>query len=123
MMLRRVTGVALAALAGAAVFAAPAQADSTNGVDNFLNAIDGLGITAINPQDAVEAGKALCPLLADRGQNTADIAGKVSDAIGKPLGASTMFTGAAISFLCPRAVENISSDLSKGKLPLPLFGN
>jgi hypothetical protein len=34
-----------------------------------------------------------------------------------------MFTGAAISFLCPKAVENVTNDLANGKLPIPLFGN
>ena len=61
-------------------------------------------------------------MLAERGQNTADIAAKVSDAIGRPLGVGTVFTGAAISFLCPRAIENVTSKLTDGKLPLPLFG-
>ena len=63
-------------------------------------------------------GQSLCPLVADRAQNTADIAAKVSDAIGRPLGIGTMFTGAAVSFLCPRAVENIAN----GRQLFPLFG-
>ena len=43
--------------------------------------------------------------------------------MGKPLGIGTMFTGAAVSFLCPKAVDNIAGSLSAGKLPFPLFGN
>jgi hypothetical protein len=33
-----------------------------------------------------------------------------------------MFTGSAISFLCPRAVENVTNTIADGKPLLPLFG-
>ena len=124
MKLSRITGsLVLAAGLASGAFAAPAQADTASSVDDFLNALDGLGITNIDPAQAVAVGQSLCPLLAERGQNTADLAGTVSDAIGRPLGPATMFTGTAISFLCPKAVENVATDLSNGKLPIPLFGN
>ena len=124
MKLVRFTGslILAAGLAGG-VFAAPAQADTAGSVDDFLKSLDGLGLGGIDPAQAVAVGQSLCPALAERGQNTADIASKVSDAIGRPLGPATMFTGAAISFLCPKAVENVTNDLSNGKLPIPLFGN
>jgi hypothetical protein len=123
MKLRHATGsVLLAAGLASGVFAAPAQADAGD-VTDFLNTLDSLGIGNIDPGQAVAIGQSLCPMLAERGQNTADIAAKVSDAIGRPLGPSTMFTGAAISFLCPRAVENITSNLADGKPLLPLFGS
>ena len=121
-MVSRTAGAVIAAGLIAGVLAAPAHADSSGSVDNFLTTLDGLGLSDIKPGDAVELGQSLCPMLADRGQNTADIAGKVSDAIGRPLGPVTMFTGAAISFLCPRAVENVTGNLANGKLPFPLFG-
>lgn len=120
MMLRR-TVLAAGLLAGALSLAAPAQADTGN-VTDLLNTLDGLGITSVDPGDAVALGQSVCPLLADRGQNTADIAAKVSDSLGKPLGIAPMFTGTAISFLCPKAVENVANNLANGKLPLPLFG-
>lgn len=124
MMLRRAAASLLVVFGGVlgGVVAAPAQADTASSVDSFLNAIDGLGIKDLDPANALEIGRSVCPLLAERGQNTADIAGKVSDAIGKPLGPSMMFTGAAISLLCPKAIENVTNSLSAGKLPLPLFG-
>lgn len=109
------------ALVGGA-FAAPAGADTIADVDDLLTTLDGLGITDIAPQDAVAVGQSLCPLLADRGQDTADIAATVSEAIGRPLGPATMFTGSAISFLCPRAVENVTDNLVEGRPLLPLFG-
>jgi hypothetical protein len=33
-----------------------------------------------------------------------------------------MFTGTAISFLCPRAVDNVADSLSDGTPLLPIFG-
>lgn len=124
MKFSRMTGSLIVAvgLAGL-VFAAPAQADTAANVDSFLNALDGLGLGSIDPARAVEVGQSLCPVLAERGQNTADIASTVSEAIGRPLGAGTMFTGAAISLLCPKAIENVTNDLAIGKLPIPLFGD
>lgn len=122
MRLRRVTGsLLLAAGLASGVFAAPAQAapgDNTANVDDLLSTIDGL--TGI---DAAAIGQALCPILAERGQNTADIAAEVSEAIGRPLGPSTMFTGTAISFLCPRAVESVTNNIADRKPLLPLFGD
>lgn len=122
MMFSRVTGsVVLAAGLASGVFAAPAQADTSSGVDQFLTTLDGLGLGSIDPETATEVARGLCPVLAERGQDTADIASQVSDAIGRPLGPATMFTGAAISFLCPKAIENVTNDLANGKLPIPLF--
>ena len=120
-MMFRMTVLAAGLVAVALPLAAPAQAEPGN-VTDVLNTIDGLGISDLAPQDAVALGQSLCPLLAERGQNTANIAAEVSDTIGRPLGPATMFTGAAISFLCPRAIDNVTNDLANGKLPLPLFG-
>jgi len=118
----RVGSLVLAAGIVTCVFAAPASADTNGNVNDFLSTLDGLGITNMAPGDAVALGQSLCPMLADRGQNTADIVGKVSDTIGRPLGPATMFTGMAISFLCPKAVDNIADTLTNGKPLLPLFG-
>lgn len=121
-MMFRSTALAAGLMAGVLGFAVPAQADTTASVDQFLTTLDGMGISNLNPTDAVALGQSLCPLIAQRSQNTADIAAQVSDSIGKPLGIGTMFTGAAVSFLCPKAVDNIAGSLSSGRLPLPLFG-
>ena len=107
-------GVAAGLIAGAMALAAPAQADTTT--DDFLNALSSSGITGMDPGQAVELGQSICPLLADRSQNTADIASTVADRMGRPLGAGTMFTGLAVSFFCPRAVQ----DLANGQMPIPL---
>lgn len=123
MMLRRSAG-SLVLIAGliSGVFAVPAQADTVADVDDLLSTLDGLGVTRLAPADAAALGRSVCPLLAERGQNTADLAGTVSDAIGRPLGPATMFTGTAISFLCPRAVERVTDNFVDGRALLPLFG-
>lgn len=117
MKFRRMTlAVATAGLvAGAGILAGPAQADTTS-TDDFLGALGAAGITGIDPGQAVALGQSVCPLLAERSQNTADIASSVADSLGRPLGPATMFTGIAVSFFCPRAVENIAN----GELPLRL---
>ncbi len=126
MKLRHTAGLLVAAvgiLAG--VLAAPAVADTTDTadtVDDVLSARDGLGIGNLSPVDGGEVSRALCPVLADRGQDAVDIAAKVADGVGRPLGVGTMFTGAAISFLCPRAVDNVTDSLNNGKPLLPIFG-
>ena len=116
MMFRRLAGATVAAglITGAMALAAPAQADTTT--DDFLNALSSSGITGMDPGQAVELSQSICPLLADRSQNTADIASTVADRMGRPLGAGTMFTGIAVSFFCPRAVQ----DLAGGQMPIPL---
>ena len=104
--------------------AAPAQADSTS--DTFLNALSSAGLANVDPGNAVELGQSICPMLADSGQNTAaDVAAKVADVGGMPLGPAHTFTGLAISIFCPSAVARISdpaaiSDFVNGKTPIPL---
>lgn len=85
--------------------------------------INGLGTNGLGPVDAGELERSLCPVLADRGQDAVDVAAKVADDIGRPLGVGTMFTGAAISFLCPRAVDNVTDTLNNGTPLLPIFGS
>lgn len=130
------------------VFAATAAADPTDSVDDVLSTltdlgitefgaadlginglniadlnITGLGIDGLGPVDAGELERSLCPVLADRGQDAVDVAAKVADGIGRPLGVGTIFTGAAISFLCPRAVDNVVDTLNNGTPLLPIFGS
>jgi len=121
MTFRRMTTAGLAAglLAGAAAFAAPAHADTTT--DDFLGALSAAGIDNIDPGQAVELGQSICPLLAQRSQNTADIASTVADQLGRPLGPATMFTGIAVSFFCPRAVQDLANGTSP--IPLPFLNN
>lgn len=106
--------VAAGLIAGAAAFAAPANADTTS--DDLLAALSDAGLGNIDPANAVDVGQSICPMLAQPGQNTADAAAKVADAIGRPLGPATMFTGIAISMFCPGAVAS----LADGRSPIPL---
>ena len=48
-------------------------------------------------------------MLAQPGQDLADVAAKVADEMGRPLGPATMFTGLAISIFCPGAVASLAN--------------
>lgn len=106
------TGLVVVAL----FVAGPVHADTD--VDDFLSSLDSLGITDIAPGDAVALGQSLCPLLAARGQNTADIVAKVAETVGRPIGPASLFAGAAISNLCPRAI----GELADGDSLISLLG-
>jgi hypothetical protein len=101
--------------ATASLLAAPAQADP--GTDAFLNAVTsaGLGGTT-DPSNLVAVGQSVCPMLSEPGQTAADAAATVADATGMSLGGANMFTGLAISFLCPRVLESVGN----GESPIPL---
>jgi Protein of unknown function (DUF732) len=101
-------------ITGSALVAAPAQADPST--DDFLSAVTsaGLGGTT-DPANMVALGKSVCPMLSDPGQNAADVAAKVADSTGMSLGGANLFTGLAISFLCPRVVDSIGA----GQSPIP----
>lgn len=102
-------------IATASLLAAPAQADPS--ADAFLNAVTGAGLGGnTDPANVVALGQSVCPMLSDPGQNAADVAAKVADQTGMSLGGANMFTGLAISFLCPNVVESLAS----GQAPIPL---
>lgn len=101
-------------LACGPVWAAPAQADTID--DAFLSALTDAGIGAADPANAAALGQQVCPMLAEPGQDAADVAAKVADAGGMSLGPATMFTGIAISLFCPTAVSSIAN----GQSPIPL---
>jgi hypothetical protein len=102
---RAAVAVSAGLVAAGAAFAAPAQADPVN--TDFLNTLVGSGLTDLDPATATSVGESVCPMLAQPGQNLADVASSVSDAIGRPLGPATMFTGLAISTFCPGVVSSI----------------
>jgi hypothetical protein len=118
---RRRIALALSAgvLASGVVWAAPAQADTTD--DAFLSALTNAGIGTADPVDAAALGQRVCPMLAQPGQTAADVAAKVADAAGMSLGPATMFTGIAISLFCPAAVTSIANGQSP--IPLPFLGS
>jgi hypothetical protein len=117
---RRRIALALSAgvLTSGLVWAAPAQADTTD--DAFLSALTNAGIGAVDPGNAAALGQQVCPMLAQPGQTAADVAAKVADAGGMSLGPATMFTGIAISLFCPAAVSSIANGQSP--IPLPFLG-
>jgi len=94
--------------------AAPAHAEPSS--LDFLSELADSGLVGIDPGTAVAIGQSVCPLLAQRGQTTADAAAKVADATGMSLGPATIFTGLAISMYCPAVV----SSFGDGKLPVEM---
>jgi hypothetical protein len=116
MPLRQSTAIATfaAGLAAALAVAAPAHADT--GADAFVSALSNAGLGTADSANAVQLGQSVCPMLAEPGQNIADVAGAVANAGGMSLGPATMFTGLAISIFCPGVVASIGS----GQSPVPL---
>ena len=106
---------ASAAVVAATIFAVPAQADTDTEV--FLGALNHYRLGDIDPATALRVGESICPMLAEPGQNTADVAARVAEELGRPLGSATMFTGLAIQIFCPRAVNA----LTDGR-PFSFFG-
>ncbi|MCK0173134.1 MULTISPECIES: DUF732 domain-containing protein [Mycobacteriaceae] len=101
----------------AGLAAAPAHADTA--ADVFLSVLDGSGLVGLDQGTAVRVGQQVCPMLAEPGQNLANVAADVSDSIGRPLGPATMFTGLAIQIFCPGAVSALATGNSPIPLPIP----
>lgn len=93
--------------AAATGLASPAQADPNT--DLFIDALNSAGLQNIDPGNAAALGQQVCPMLADSGQNAADVAAKVADTGGMSLGPATMFTGIAISMWCPGAMAKLGN--------------
>lgn len=101
--------------AAASLLAAPGQADP--GTDAFLNAVTSAGLGGTTDSaNLVAVGQSVCPMLSEPGQTAADAAATVADSTGMSLGGANMFTGLAISFLCPRVLESVGG----GQSPIPL---
>ncbi|MBX7432469.1 DUF732 domain-containing protein [Mycobacterium sp. Y57] len=111
----RYPAVAVAVAFAAMLSAAPAQADPST--DAFLSALEHYRIDGVDPATAVRVGESVCPMLAEPGQDVADVAADVAETLGRPLGPATMFTGLAIQMFCPRAV----TALTDGR-PFSFFG-
>ena len=76
--------VSVGATGGLLVGAAPAQADPNT--DQFVNDLSSIGLAGIDPGTAASLGQQVCPMLAQPGQDVADVAAKVADEVGRPLG-------------------------------------
>ena len=113
-----IAAVAAIGLSVGLATAVPAAADAET--DAFLNSLADAGITDIDPATAANVGRDVCPMLAEPGQRMADVAGRVSESIGRPLGPATMFTGLAITLFCPSAVASVAN--GEYPVPLGLFG-
>ncbi|MGP4054382.1 DUF732 domain-containing protein [Mycobacterium sp. 4D054] len=101
-----VAALCASAAAAATLTAAPVHADTAN--DVFLSTLQNYRLGDIDPATAMRVGQSVCPMLAEPGQNAANVAADVADALGRPLGPATMFTGLAIQIFCPRAVNALT---------------
>jgi hypothetical protein len=110
--------LALSGMIGAAMSLGTGSSAADTATDVFLSALTGSGLSGVDTATAVRVGQSVCPMLAEPGQNVANVAADVADMIGRPLGPATMFTGLAIQVFCPGAV----AALAYGKSPLPLPG-
>ena len=110
--------LALSGMIGAAMSLGTGSSAADTATDVFLSALTGSGLSGVDTATAVRVGQSVCPMLAEPGQNVANVAADVADKIGRPLGPATMFTGLAIQVFCPGAL----AALAYGKSPLPLPG-
>jgi hypothetical protein len=110
----RLLAVSAGLITGAMMMAAPAQADTTS--DAFLNAVTNAGIGTGDPANTVAVGQSVCPMLAEPGQNAANVAAKVAETTGMSMGGANLFTGIAISMFCPPMMSSIGT----GQSPIPL---
>jgi hypothetical protein len=121
----RVLAASTAAASMALMAVAPAQADPAvpvpGGDDAFIAALSEAGVGAVDPAQAVAVGQSVCPMLAEPGQTAADVAAKVAESGGMPLGPATMFTGIAISTFCPAMVARLGEGAPLD-LPLSILG-
>ncbi|MGV0746445.1 DUF732 domain-containing protein [Mycolicibacterium sp. XJ870] len=115
----RVLAATAVLVTGAAIAAAPAQAEPVD--QAFIDALGQAGVGAADPAQAVAVGQSVCPMLAEPGQTAADVAATVADTGGMPLGAATMFTGIAISTFCPAMVARLGEGVPVD-LPLSILG-
>lgn len=113
-----VASLAVSGIVGSALSLGTGSASADTATDMFLSALSASGVNGVDTATAVRVGQQVCPMLAEPGQNVANVAADVADRIGRPLGPATMFTGLAIQIFCPGAV----AALAYGKSPLPVPG-
>jgi hypothetical protein len=101
------TLIATASAMAAIGLAAPvAHADTDDG--KFLAALKSEGITDhVSPQDAIEAGHAVCQKL-EAGESPTQVANDVLNSSTMPAYHSGYFVGASIEVYCPQYMAKVS---------------
>ncbi|HEX3548678.1 MAG TPA: DUF732 domain-containing protein [Mycobacterium sp.] len=92
---------------GAAVMAAPAQADLVS--DQFLSALNNSGVGYNDPGTAVNMAQSICPLLAQPGGNVASAASQMTGNNGISPDMAGLFTSIAISMYCPNMMASFAN--------------
>lgn len=94
--------LALLIVPAAVSLAVPAHADPSGNDADFLAALKQAGITFLNGDQAVAAGKGICDQL-DHGQSAPDVVKNLTDANpGFPPNGAARFTAIAAAAYCPK---------------------
>ena len=102
----RIGAVVVGLITAAALWAAPARADTID--DAFLAALDNAGLSYNDPANTVALGQAVCPMLVEPGKSLASVASRIgNNGISPDMAA--FFTGIAISMYCPSMMSSIGN--------------
>ena len=102
----RIGAVVVGLITAAALWAAPARADTID--DAFLAALDNAGLSYNDPANAVALGQTVCPMLVEPGKSLASVASRIgNNGISPDMAA--FFTGIAISMYCPSMMASIGN--------------
>src|SRR5690349_15477592 len=99
-----VLALSVGVVAAAGVGAAPARADDVS--DGFLSALTNAGVGYNDPNNAVQLGQSVCPMLSQPGGNFAQVASTMSGRDGLSADMAGLFTSIAISMYCPQMMTS-----------------
>jgi Protein of unknown function (DUF732) len=99
--------VSAGVITAAGVAAAPAHADTIN--DSFLSALTNAGVGYDDPNNAVQLGQSVCPMLSEPGGNVAKVASTMTGRDGLSADMAGLFTSIAISMYCPQMMTSFAN--------------
>jgi Protein of unknown function (DUF732) len=99
--------VSVGVVMAAGLAAAPARADDVS--DGFLSALTNAGVGYDDPNNAVQLGQSVCPMLSEPGGNFAKVASTMSGRDGLSADMAGLFTSIAISMYCPQMMTSFTN--------------
>jgi Protein of unknown function (DUF732) len=99
--------MAVGVTAAAGLGAAPAHADAIN--DSFLSALTNAGVGYDDPNNTVQLGQSVCPMLSEPGGNFAKVASTMTGRDGLSADMAGLFTSIAISMYCPQMMTSFTN--------------
>jgi hypothetical protein len=103
----RLAAVSVGVIAATAISSAPAHADAIN--DSFLSALTNAGVGYDDPNNAVQLGQSVCPMLSEPGGNFAKAASTMTGRDGLSASMAGLFTSIAISMYCPQMMTSFAN--------------